>query len=754
MAVPLASLDIEVSAGSAKLKTDMDRITSIVNSSSNDIKSKMGGVADVIKNSVGKSMEGIGLNAEGLVGKLGGIGLAVTGIGAAAGGVAALGAAFNASVKNASELYDISLKTGASVESLSALQPVAKLAGSNVEEVSGALVKLSKNLEATGGMSKNTSDALKRLGISVKDIAGKDSAEQLYVIAKGLETMGSGSAKAAVATELLGKAGAQQLPFLKELAEKGLDNVKITTEQAIAAKQYEQGLIQLSIAKDKLTKKIGMEMIPAGNALISMFNDAVASENGLGQSSEKLAKDGHVKNWAFEGGKAVASLIDILVAAKDATMLVASGLAGAIRVTKAALSGGDIQAALDTTKNQFNEYKGNLANFDRFSQDYVKKFETNKGKLADAMDFTGTNGGKTANAAGDAFLKLLEARSKKLEEGEYSLLRYQAIEKGVADAAGPLIDAIKRLDETKQTDAWAQGLKLQNDQMDFQITLVGKTAKEIEILNVQQKNSIALEQKLIELQKTKGEVSADAIASMRRSTDEATQYQIDAIKRRQMAEEDWSTGATLAFKKYAEDAQNAGTMAQQSISNGMRGAEDALVSLCTTGKADFTKFANSIISDMMRMYIRAALLAPLMKSMGFGGATGAAAAPMPNANGNVFSGGRVQAFANGGVVGQPTTFGMAGGGTGLMGEAGPEAIMPLARDGSGKLGVRGAASNININVVNEGGKDGYQASATARQNDNGIDIDVMVRKAVSSDLRNNGPMAQQMSSVFGLKRNS
>lgn len=62
----------------------------------------------------------------------------------------------------------------------------------------------------------------------------------------------------------------------------------------------------------------------------------------------------------------------------------------------------------------------------------------------------------------------------------------------------------------------------------------------------------------------------------------------------------------------------------------------------------------------------------------------------PFAQGGAFSQGRVTPFANGGVVSQPTTFPMRGG-TGLMGEAGPEAIMPLSRGPDGKLGVRSAA---------------------------------------------------------------
>jgi len=73
---------------------------------------------------------------------------------------------------------------------------------------------------------------------------------------------------------------------------------------------------------------------------------------------------------------------------------------------------------------------------------------------------------------------------------------------------------------------------------------------------------------------------------------------------------------------------------------------------------------------------------------------------MPFADGGSFSQGRVMPFAKGGIVSTPTTFAMRGG-TGLMGEAGPEAIMPLARGADGRLGVRGAgggAVTVNMNI--------------------------------------------------------
>jgi hypothetical protein len=90
----------------------------------------------------------------------------------------------------------------------------------------------------------------------------------------------------------------------------------------------------------------------------------------------------------------------------------------------------------------------------------------------------------------------------------------------------------------------------------------------------------------------------------------------------------------------------------------------------------------------------------------------------PSAKGNVFAGGRAVPFANGGVVTGPTLFPMPGRQTGLMGEAGPEAIMPLTRIG-GKLGVRaqggGSSGRVQVDVfVNDDGKIGAIARSEAQ----------------------------------------
>lgn len=80
------------------------------------------------------------------------------------------------------------------------------------------------------------------------------------------------------------------------------------------------------------------------------------------------------------------------------------------------------------------------------------------------------------------------------------------------------------------------------------------------------------------------------------------------------------------------------------------------------------------------------------------GLAGVMGAFMPFAKGGAFAQGKVMPFANGGVVSGPTQFPMRNG-RGLMGEAGPEAIMPLARGPDGRLGVQAGGGGRPVTVV-------------------------------------------------------
>ncbi len=128
-----------------------------------------------------------------------------------------------------------------------------------------------------------------------------------------------------------------------------------------------------------------------------------------------------------------------------------------------------------------------------------------------------------------------------------------------------------------------------------------------------------------------------------------------------------------------------------------------------TGAFSRAVFDGKKLSDVMRnlaLSLSRQALSGALKPLeqGLGGLFGQAVQGVfANAKGNLFSAGRLVPFAQGGVVGGPTTFPLRGGGLGLMGEAGPEAIMPLARGPDGRLGVRssgggGRGVTVNVNI--------------------------------------------------------
>jgi len=169
------------------------------------------------------------------------------------------------------------------------------------------------------------------------------------------------------------------------------------------------------------------------------------------------------------------------------------------------------------------------------------------------------------------------------------------------------------------------------------------------------------------------------------------------------------------------------------IANNMGDALMSMVDGTMSVKDAFKSMAMEIIKELYRILVVQQLVNAAKASMGgfF-------------EDGGVFQGGsQVQAYADGGVVGSPTTFPMAGGRTGLMGEAGPEAIMPLKRGKDGKLGVQaeGGAGDViihqNFNFTANGDESvkkiiAQQAPAIAN----------MTKRQILDDRRRGGQMKQ------------
>jgi len=167
----------------------------------------------------------------------------------------------------------------------------------------------------------------------------------------------------------------------------------------------------------------------------------------------------------------------------------------------------------------------------------------------------------------------------------------------------------------------------------------------------------------------------------------------------------------------------------RSIGRGLRSAFDGLV------------FDGLKLSDAMRQVSQSiadaaynAAISPVQNAVGGFLAQGVEAlvgVGVPFAKGGSFTQGRVMPFANGGIVSSPTFFPMRGG-TGLMGEAGPEAIMPLSRGADGSLGVRaqggGRPVNVTMNITTPDVQ-GFRRSQSQIAND--------LNRALSRGQRNN-----------------
>ena len=165
------------------------------------------------------------------------------------------------------------------------------------------------------------------------------------------------------------------------------------------------------------------------------------------------------------------------------------------------------------------------------------------------------------------------------------------------------------------------------------------------------------------------------------------------------------------------------------ISGGLRRAIDGVVK-----DGDRLSDALRTVGQSMIDAAYSAAVRPVTSQLGgllASGMENVIGAMLPFANGGSFSQGRVMPFASGGIVSGPTKFPMRGG-TGLMGEAGPEAIMPLARGADGRLGVRaagGGAAPVNV-VMNITTSDvaGFQRSQSQ--------IAAQVQKAIARGQRN------------------
>lgn len=169
------------------------------------------------------------------------------------------------------------------------------------------------------------------------------------------------------------------------------------------------------------------------------------------------------------------------------------------------------------------------------------------------------------------------------------------------------------------------------------------------------------------------------------------------------AQGDWTQGASRALDNFLAQGGNVAGMTENVFTNAFNGMADSIANFAVTGKGSFRSLTVSILADLAKMEARIAaskLLGSVLGMFGFGASAGgstpsgayssAALSVIPNADGGVYRSAGLSQYS-GSIVNRPTFFAFARGAA-VMGEAGPEAILPLRRGTDGKLGVVAAGS--------------------------------------------------------------
>lgn len=223
------------------------------------------------------------------------------------------------------------------------------------------------------------------------------------------------------------------------------------------------------------------------------------------------------------------------------------------------------------------------------------------------------------------------------------------------------------------------------------------------------------QQKNVDLQRQyqSGDISEDLyrqeLELNKRYLDERLRDQEAYYSASDVQRSDWTTGMREGFANWADTASDYASQSADLVNNAMSGLVGNISDALAGNKVDWEDWASSVLQSMQKIILNAMLVDSLrsasnsgfFSSIGgmFGAGAGAASGSTPsgaynsaasgiklNAKGGAYASESLSAYSNS-IVSTPTYFAFAKG-AGLMGEAGPEAIMPLTRSADGSLGVR------------------------------------------------------------------
>lgn len=469
------------------------------------------------------------------------IGTAANAVGTAIGqyinqGINAALNAFPALIDQVSKFQDIAEKTGASAQGLADFAVAAGVAGTDLETIGAASVKLTKNLTGVTDDSKAAGAALKALGIPIKEFKALAPEDQMLRLSDALAKFQEGAGKTAVAVDLLGKSGADLLPFLKTLSEVGKQRI-LTDEQIQAADNYAD---QVARTKTELTLMAGAaatQVIPTVSALTKLMSDLAKETLGVNDEASKLGVNNGVRVFAQSAGEFIANMLDYFKTSK----------AEFKALTDFFVSTGQAAAAT---------LKGNFAEASRIADEYQKRNGLDNFGRKIAGD-AGKEAGRTyvqqfkdqlAAGARTAFAVLDPRRVDKGANGLPKDPRGQLNYSGANTGGGSKDDPTKKLldNELKELDRFIK------DQQD----LLAERNKFLDLYN--QQGLISIKDYYTQQQSIRDEATQNQIKAYDAQIEALRKYQASATKETDKAEAQGKINDLLDKQaKLQRDAGNA-----------------------------------------------------------------------------------------------------------------------------------------------------------------------------------------------------
>ena len=691
---------------------------------------------------LGNSMQGLQGQAKNAAMGFNSLKGAVAGFGAAIAGsaiVAGLTSVVKSSIDAGDELFNLQAKTGIAASALIGLGNAAKLADVDQATLGKSLTKLSINLvKAAEG-----NDALARkfdaLGVSVKGADGQvvSADVALKQIADRFADMPDGAQKAAAAVALFGKSGADLIPLLNEGAAAMEEfTFKVSDDFAARSDLFNDTITELGIKAQGFGLELTNALLPALQSILEVFGDLFDTEQDWTVLFEVIKGGLRVIATALY---ATIKLVDQFLKAWGATFDALNkarqgDFAGAGRALYEGLTQG-----IDQARRAFEQ---------------IQKLWTDAPSPGTGLRRGGRSMALDTSEADDKAAKDAEKAAREQERLEE---RRRALGERALDLQRQLRESVEDLNaayagvganEFEQLALRRNEAITENNRLVDELTRdVVKLALEIneadgqidikpfeDLINKISEGNVALADKQYEegLKAIGDEAAKAAIGAMEF---------VDAIELQSQTIQGLKGGISSYLESIGTLSENISNVAQ----NAFKGLEDAIVSLTMTGKFSFKEFALSVVEDLTRMVTRMLIIAPILQFIqsllpggpgaGLSG-TGALSTTklFPGgvfANGGAFANG-IQPFAAGGVVNSPTLFKFASGGAlrnGLMGEAGPEAIIPLKRGRDGKLGVAGGGGTTTVNVSVDAKGTSVQGS-----NSDGAQLGRAIAAAVQAEL--------------------